>query len=121
MHLGLSLPASEVSQILWVDGELCVRLSAASVQGGHLSHVSLVCQQAVVKGEGDLSGALGTLASADCHLDGQPWRELPLPSQWVTPVVLALGFRNGTEVVIKATGLRCEVGPLARFQESLAC
>ena len=121
MHLGLSLPASEVSQILWVDGELCVRLSAASVQGGHLSHVSLVCQQAVVKGEGDLSGALGTLASADCHLDGQPWRELPLPSQWVTPVVLALGFRNGTEVVITATGLRCEVGPLARFQESLAC
>ncbi len=121
MHLGLSLPASEVSQILWVDGELCVRLSAASVQGGHLSHVSLVCQQAVVKGEGDLSGALGTLASADCHLDGQPWRELPLPGQWVTPVVLALGFRNGTEVVITATGLRCEVGPLARFQESLAC
>lgn len=121
MHLGLSLPASEVSQILWVDGDLCVRLSAASVQGGHLSQVSLVCQQAVVKGKGDLSGALGTLASADCHLDGQSWRELPLPGQWVTPVVLTLGFRNGTEVVITATGLRCEVGPQARFQESLAC
>jgi len=121
MSFGLSLPASEVSQILWVDGELCVRLSAASVQGGHLSHVSLVCQQAVVTGDGDLSGALGTLASADCHLDGQPWRELPLPGQWATPVVLALGFRNGTEVLITAAGLRCEVGPQARFQESLAC
>lgn len=119
MHLGLSLPASEVSQILWVDGDLCVRLSAASVQGGHLSQVSLVCTQAVVTG--DLSGALGTLADGECHLDGQRWPELPLPGHWTTPVVLALAFRNGTEVVITATGLRCEVGPLARFQESLAC
>lgn len=128
MSVHLILPSSEVSR-LWSNGpHWLLQMSAATAQlqlpeagsvWGHLNGVTVTFRDARL--EGDAALALGTLAECELHLNGQPLRHLDMPCELSGRVVCTLGFHNGTELQLVATGLSSPRADLDRFRESMAC
>jgi hypothetical protein len=137
MSARLILPSSEVSR-LWSNGpHWLLQLSAATAQlqlpqptqgprvhdmgavWGHFNGVTVTFREARV--EGDVALALGTLAECELHHNGQPLRHLDMPCELNGRVVCTLGFHNGTELQLVATGLSTPRADLDRFRESMAC
>lgn len=112
------------------DGSLCLRLSAAPAAGppppgqrqaeaGHALGVLLCLTGAtVLLHSGTL---LGRIAQADCRVQGQLQRRLPLPGQLAGPVRLHLHGAHGAELQVQADALRLAFEGPPRWQAALAC
>jgi hypothetical protein len=128
MSARLILPSSEVSR-LWSNGpHWLLQLSAGTAQlqlpemgsvWGHINGMTVTFREARLEGDPEL--ALGTLAECELHLDGQCLRHLDMPCELNGRVVCTLGFHNGTELQLVATGLSTPRADLDRFRESMAC
>jgi len=118
MPYTLAWPGSELRD-LTLDGDGArLRLSAASVQGGWLSNVTLVLADATVQGEA--SQAFGRIAAGRLRVDGRDLA-LQLPQQATGAIELDLRLANGAQVVVQAAALAARAADDTRFTEDLSC
>lgn len=112
------------------DGSLCLRLAAAPAaapllpgqrhaEAGHALGVRLCLEAAtVLQHSGSL---LGRISQAECRVQDQPVRGLPLPGRLAGPVLLHLHGPHGAELRVQAQALRLAFDGPPRWQASLAC
>jgi len=119
MPFDLTWPGSELRDLV-VDGQsVRLRLSAAAVQGGWLSGVTLTFAEASL--HGDAAQAFGRVAEGAMREGTRDLPRLPMPGTLSGDVALILRMANGAQVVVRAGALAATLADDARFTEDLSC